>query len=382
MEIKTDNCEVLSSLLSRQILQPDLCLKTLWNGFILIKTVKIFCFQSLMATINKATLHCEGKGFGLPHSDVNALAAACALRAANVDFRYARPVGHLPTLVAQSWTAKSTTNPAKEEVVSCKGVSEIFALLARNGSDLDTGLTNEQRVYCGSVSLIFAHQIIPAFDFLSLALEEHASIREGNRSDPNSLFSIGLSWLGWGRRSQLSTIATHYHISTIGSALAVAAAALKSIEDLIRLVRSSNATRNEDADGFIFTTTKPSTLDCLAFAAGSVFLYAEFDEKYGEIRAWQIEQRRELPRLVELTEAVRKSVFGSTQTAFFTLKPILPSADSSSYDGEKPFREGRFRFLAATAAFASLYFLVTNAATVVQVLEAVEGGLEDDEGEE
>ena len=338
-----------------------------------------------MATSSTAKLYAEGKGFGLPHTDVEALAVECALRAADADFTFARPNSAfsgaaLPCVHVTMKTARTASAPAKEEDVSTRGVAEAFALLARNGKDLDSGLSNDQRVFSKAAALAFSHQIRPAFDFVTMGLEQHYAVRAANRSDPNSILAYGLNAVGYERSAALRAIKAQYRIDTLAGALMLAAGGLKAFEDILRV--AEGAAGGLRGGAFAFGTAKPTTLDCLAFAACSGLLYAEFSEQYGEVRSWQAEQRAELPRLMALTEAVRLAIFASTNNHFFSLKPILPSADSSAYDAEKPYREGRLRFLTLTAAFAGLYFLVTNAATLVQVLEAMDGGDDDEDDDE
>jgi hypothetical protein len=311
------------------------------------------------------TLKVEGRALGLPSSCCQALAMMAALSLSGVaystDSTLDSDVRDIPVLV-------STSQSGDRSLV--KGYAALTRQLVSAG--LTSGMGPQQLSLSEAVLQLFIHKVCPSYDFITTAVPEHRVARSAARRHlGTSLISRLDGAMGWSASSALKEIKGRYGISSLSSAANTGKEALVAMEALLRLSGCQPG-------GFAFNSKTPTLTDSTVFAATTSLLLAEFNGTgCGPLRAWQQELRGELPLLVAHAEAVRVVVGSSSSSPKTKTLPI--STDKSDFDSDSQYRQGRMSFLLGTLGFMSLYFLATNAGTILALLDALEEEMDEEE---
>lgn len=309
-----------------------------------------------MSSGGRSSLKIEGRGLGLPSSCCQGLAMMAALSVSGVaystDALIDADVKESPVLVVTGSSGDRSL------------VHGYAALVRRLGPV--SGAPNA--AVMDSVLQLFDHKITPAYNYITIAVPEHYAVRcAAKQYLGRSMLSRLDELVGWTGMQALREIKAHVTIYSMAAATAVAREALSSMDGLLRLTGASPG-------GFAFGAVRPGLIDCTVFAATTSLLLADFGGAgCGPLRAWQQEVQGEFPLLVAHAEAVRV-VIGASSPSRKT-----PPTDNTNFDSDSAYREGRLRFLLGTVGFMSLYFLATNAGTILALLDVLE---EDEDGEE
>jgi hypothetical protein len=320
---------------------------------------------------------------GLPTVDPIGLAMLCAVRFAGTDCDV-RPssCGAAPQL-----TVKSNGSPS----LTAETVSAVLTLLQRNRRGLDDSLSDVLRGDAAAVEAVAQAFLFPAFRFIA-------------ESDPGLSTTVkGAStsmWSSWVR--SLALVLPSGRKKEFPSVAAALEAAEKGLMSLDRLLCAKGA-RIVDAGGgqgrataaslygstaspashaamFVLGTSYPTSADCFAYAAASLFLHADFfggQSRDTTLLKWQVKARQQYALLLNYAESTRRAFFEDF-AGTYSLKPI-PTLDDANAESAV-YKEGRWKTVAATVSFAMLYFVVVNAGVIVQLLGGDEG--DGDEGEE
>ena len=309
------------------------------------------------------TLKVEGRALGLPSSSCQGLAMMAALSLSGVahstDPTLDSDIKEAPVLVSTSQSGDRTV---------VRGYAALSKQLVSAG--LCSGMGPQQLAMFEAVLQLFEHKVCPAFDFMTLAVPEHRAARTAaKRYLGTSMWSRVDGMVGWTTRGTLRDIAQRYNISYLQSAATAGKEALVAMESLLRLSGCQPG-------GFAFGSHTPTLTDNTIFAATTSLLLAEFNGKgCGLLRSWQQEMRSEMPLLLAHAEAVRVVVGAAAPSKVKS----LPITGDANFDSDSQYRQGRLSFVLGTVGFMSLYFLATNAGTLLALLDAMEEELDEEE---
>jgi hypothetical protein len=320
---------------------------------------------------------------GLPTIDPLGLVMLSAVRFAGAECEIRPVAGAKPLLVVRDSPANTT--------VTCDTAEAALALLVRNKRGLDSSLSDSLRGDAAAVEAVARAFLFPAFQFL---LHSDAALRSAAVGSA----SLSSSWIrrvasSWALRGGGSGGALQF--KNVAAALELAEKGLNALDRMLsargaRISDSSTFTAATAANSmyvdrgfaaeavggggapvqvFILGTPYPTSGDCFAFAAATLFLHGDF---YGggncrdtTLLKWQARARSQFPLLLGYAERIRRAYFEDL-SGTYGLKAI-PALDDAVVESAV-YREGRLWTVLATASFSFVYFVVVNAGVILQLL--------------
>ena len=309
---------------------------------------------------------------GLPTVCPQGLAMLCALRFAHAEYE-----------AQQSKTTRPVVTVKGEDavVVTASTVQSVLGLLQRNRRGLDDSLSDLMRGEGASVEALAEAFIFPAFSFV---LSSDDNLRRESTHASGWISSL-TSWL---------PVSGANAFASVPAALDAAEKGLMALDRLLcakgaRIVDVNNthgqptsastsamyAATSTAPQLFILGTSTPTSADCFAYAAASLFLHGDLGSRCRDpvVLKWQVKMRQQFAILLNYVEGIRRGYFEDF-AGTYALKAI-PTLDDVNAENAV-YKEGRWKTVVATVSFATLYFIVVNASLIVSLL-----GAGDDEGD-
>jgi hypothetical protein len=344
-------------------------------------------------------LYVGASAFSLPSVMPESIAAECALRFSHVRFEAVCDLSGLP---ATPVVAAAVGERAKalrladgcmfpEPVFSSPsgacvaGTEPIIGALAFLGSagrlvGLTSGLSNAQLAANAAVTSLCRATVFPAFEFLAYAHDANFTQLLPALQRRQSLTSRLLNPVPAQRRAKLARLFEQYGLASEADAIELMTSGLVALERYLSAagVSVESSAAHDDAVTFFHGGASPTVVDCYVFAAASAALFSRCAATSALSRLQGDEAgggKRRFPLLAHYVGAVSLRYFERYAGLHFLNIPPPASVEVEP----DVYRPGRSLVLAGTAVFAALYFLVANAATVVELLQ--EEGEAEEHGE-
>lgn len=136
---------------------------------------------------------------------------------------------------------------------------------------------------------------------------------------------------------------------------------------------------------FFLGTTRPTHVDALVYAAASSFFHADFSSGGpagdASLESLQSSVLDACPSLLRYTERLRHMFF-EAYSGTYSLKARLSEEEQNGASQramvDAMYRTGRLRTVCLTGIFAAIYFVLSNAGVIVELLEAAAADVEED----